>query len=295
MRLSLPQPVRWSARAVAVLTTLGVLAACSSGGHSVHESMTSSQSPMPGASDDSMHMTGATAAQGLSEQLDGYTLDPGAKTAERGKDLTYAFHITQADGRPLTDYAIENAKKLHLIVVRKDLTGYQHVHPVLAADGTWSVHLTFAEPGPYRIYADFLPAAMMSSETTVVLGTDLTVAGAYTPQALPAASDSAMVDGYSVTRSGDVAAGADSQLTFRVTKDGKNVTTLQPYLGSLGHLVSIRAKDLGYTHTHPIAASNSGPDVMFHVSFAEAGNYRQFFQFQTNGVVHAVAFTLTAT
>ncbi|MEK8109242.1 hypothetical protein NKG94_40115 [Micromonospora sp. M12] len=36
---------------------------------------------------------------------------------------------------------------MHLIVVRRDLTGYQHLHPTMAKDGTWSVPLTLAQPG----------------------------------------------------------------------------------------------------------------------------------------------------
>ena len=44
---------------------------------------------------------------------------------------------------------------MHLIVVRRDLTGYQHLHPTMTPDGTWRVPLTLPDPGVWRAYADF--------------------------------------------------------------------------------------------------------------------------------------------
>ena len=35
-------------------------------------------------------------------------------------------------------FEVEAERRLHLILVRRDLTGYQHLHPAMAADGTWS-------------------------------------------------------------------------------------------------------------------------------------------------------------
>src|SRR2546421_9961165 len=49
----------------------------------------------------------------------------------------FTFHIQGPDGHPVTKFQIVHDKPLHLIVVRKDLTGYQHLHPALAADGRW--------------------------------------------------------------------------------------------------------------------------------------------------------------
>ena len=35
------------------------------------------------------------------------------------------------DGQPVRDYEVEHEKRMHLIVVRRDLTGFQHLHPRL--------------------------------------------------------------------------------------------------------------------------------------------------------------------
>lgn len=39
----------------------------------------------------------------------------------------------------------EHTKRMHLIVVRRDLTRFQHLHPTQSGDGTWSTPLTLAE------------------------------------------------------------------------------------------------------------------------------------------------------
>ncbi len=58
----------------------------------------------------------------------------------------------------VTKYVESHEKLLHLIVVRRDLADYQHVHPVLDDSGTWSVPLNLTEPGDYRVFADFVPS-----------------------------------------------------------------------------------------------------------------------------------------
>jgi hypothetical protein len=52
------------------------------------------------------------------------------------------FQVLGPDGAPVLRYQTVHDRPLHLIVVRADLTGYQHLHPGLGADGTWSVPLT---------------------------------------------------------------------------------------------------------------------------------------------------------
>ena len=40
-----------------------------------------------------------------------------------------AFTVIGPDGQPVTAYDEQHERDLHLIVVRRDLTGFQHVHP----------------------------------------------------------------------------------------------------------------------------------------------------------------------
>ena len=79
-----------------------------------------------------------------------------------------------------------------------------------------------------------------------------------------------------------------------VTRNGRAVTGLQPYLGAYGHLVALHAGDLAYSHVHPVGESLSAGTITFDAELHKAGPYRLFMQFQTNGRVHTVAFTQEA-
>jgi hypothetical protein len=80
----------------------------------------------------------------------------------------------------LRDFDLEHDRRMHLIVVRRDLTGFQHPHPEMAPDGTWSTPLELGEPGGYRVFADF-----KSGGAARTLGADLHVAGRFAPRDCP--------------------------------------------------------------------------------------------------------------
>ncbi len=84
-------------------------------------------------------------------------------------------------------------KRMHLIVVRRDTTGFQHMHPKMAPGGVWRVPLSLPAAGSYRAFADFTPPG---SEGTT-LGVDLVAPGRFEPVShVP--SRTAQLDGYTV-------------------------------------------------------------------------------------------------
>ncbi|MFF7250939.1 hypothetical protein ACFZBU_44580 [Embleya sp. NPDC008237] len=232
---------------------------------------------------------------GLQVSERGYTLVPPAEPLPAGTPTDFRFRVLGPDGQPWTRYDRAHDKDLHLIVARRDLSGFRHVHPVLGADGTWSVPLTFASAGTYRVFADFSPAGDPAGALT--LGADVIVAGGYEPVALPAPTRTATVDGYTVSLTGDLSATESGLLTLNVSRDGRPVTDLQPYLGAYGHLVALRQGDLGYLHVHPQGAPGdgktpAGPGIAFHAQAPSAGNYRLYLDFQHQGTVRTAEFTV---
>jgi hypothetical protein len=203
-----------------------------------------------------------------------------------GQSRPFTFRIVDARGATVRDFDVEHTKRLHLIAVRRDLTGYQHVHPVQAADGSWSVPLRFARPGVYRVYADF--TAHGAEKTT--LATDVFVPGDFQPFALPSPTTRVSVDGYDVALEGTPKAGAEGDLDFTVSKDGKPVA-VQPYLGADGHLVALREGDLAYLHVHPGGKPGDVGPIAFMTEYPSAGRYRLFLQFKHDNKVHTAAFT----
>ncbi|MEV8020840.1 hypothetical protein AB0O76_31815 [Streptomyces sp. NPDC086554] len=249
----------------------------------------------------------ATVPGGLQISERGYTL--GLKTtridAEKREQLRFTIvrDGTGKDGtgknvtgKNVTAYQKEHDKELHLIVASRDLTTYRHLHPTRATDGTWSTPVELPEAGGYRIFADFKPAGVKEGLT---LGADLAVAGKYDPAGLPAHNAKASVDGYEVSLKGELKPGKSAGLTLSVSKNGKPVTDLQPYLGAYGHLVALRSGDLAYLHVHPTGEpgdgrTEPGPGVSFQATAPSAGAYRLFLDFKHEGEVRTAAFTVHA-
>ena len=72
---------------------------------------------------------------GLMVSQDGYTLRLADRSVPAGPQVPLRFQILGPDGAPVTGYQTEHDKDLHLIAVRRDLSHFQHVHPVLDARG----------------------------------------------------------------------------------------------------------------------------------------------------------------
>jgi len=231
---------------------------------------------------------------GLLVTDEGYTLQLQDSLSTATAEAPLRLRILDENGAPLTRYTTSHDKDLHLIVVRRDLTAFQHVHPVLGADGTWSVPVDLSRPGDYRVFADFVP----EGGENLTLGADLHVAGDYDPQPLPPPAKTAAADGYTVTLDGTVTAGAESTVTLSIARDGQPVTDLEPYLGAYGHLVALRGADLAYLHVHPEGrpgdgTTPAGPGVTFALTAPSPGDYRLFLDFQHEGVVRTAEFTVT--
>ncbi|WP_282697170.1 hypothetical protein [Streptomyces sp. CC208A] len=227
---------------------------------------------------------------GLQVSEGGYTLDLETPTPPVGRS-TLKFSVQDAAGKKVTAFTTEHGKELHFIVASRDLTVFRHLHPEKAPDGTWTVEADLPEAGGYKAFADFRPAAKGAKPLT--LGVDLAVPGASAPKPLPAVAPTATVDGYQVRLGGTLDPGKAGELRLTVTKGGKPVTDLEPYLGAYGHLVALRQGDLAYLHVHP-NEGGPGPDVSFTATAPSPGTYRLFLDFQHEGKVRTAAFTVKA-
>jgi hypothetical protein len=219
---------------------------------------------------------------GLATTTDELALVVGTDTITAGVPATYTFTVRDDDG-PVTDFDLEQTKRMHLIVVRRDFTGFVHQHPTMSPDGTWSTTLTLDAAGAYRIYADFIVDGDKHT-----LGADLFVPGDFQPRPLPPASAVGDAgDGYEVEVIGDVVAGEESTLEFVVRHDGEIVADLRDYLGAKGHLVALRDGDLAYLHVHP-----EEDRLLFDAEFPTAGEYRLFLQFDHGGTIRTGELTI---
>jgi len=226
----------------------------------------------------------AMAVRGLSVAENGLRVVVDDPQLRRGRTEQLRFRIVDERGRAMRDFDVEHTKRMHLIVARRDLTGFQHLHPTMNADGTWTTPLRLSTAGSYRLFADF-----SHDDTPTTLASDLRVNGTAELRPLPAPAPTATSDGgYDVRLdSGAARAGQEAELRFTVTKNGRQVQT-EPYLGAGGHLVALREGDLAFLHVHP---NEDDASIGFEATFPTTGSYRLFLQFNVAGEVQTVAFT----
>jgi hypothetical protein len=222
-----------------------------------------------------------TGPRGLAGAEGDYRLVAVDSELPAGREKAFRFRIVDRENEPVLDFVEEHEREMHLIIVRRDLTGYQHLHPKMGDDGTWIAPVRLPEAGAYRAFADF-----NAGGEDYTLGTDLHVAGEYRPEPLPHPETTARTDGYEVTLDKD-----GGTRSFSVRNDGREVTDIEPYLGARGHLVALREGDLAFLHVHPEDGATAGAGINFGVEYPSPGAYRLFLQFKHGGAVRTVAFT----
>jgi hypothetical protein len=232
--------------------------------------------------------TGAV-PNGLSDVGGGVRLALAPTTLAAGEPARLELRLLGDGGEPVT--ALDEAPgepPLHLILLRRDLTGYVHLHPERVGDG-FVADVALPEPGVWRAYADF----ELGGEK-IVLGRDLVVPGAFAPRALDAPHDVVEEAGYRIALAdAELRAGAEATLAFTLTRDGEPVVP-EAYLGASGHLVAVREHDLAYLHVHPVE-SETGSTVAFDAELAQPGRYALFLQFRDEGVVRTARFAVEVT
>ncbi|MEV2239141.1 hypothetical protein [Micromonospora sp. NPDC049891] len=234
----------------------------------------------------------AAEAGGLAVSRDGYTLTPLTAEFTAGRAGELRFQVRDGQRRTVTRFAVVHDKPMHVIVVRRDLSGYQHLHPTMAVDGTWSVPLTLPSSGIWRAYADFTALADDGRQTATTLGVDLVAPGDYTPRDLPTPATTTAVDGFTVDYQGAPQPGLTVPVSFRITGADGAAPALERYLGAYGHLVALREGDLGYLHVHPEAELVDGT-IRFWLTTPGPGRYRLYLDFATGGEVRTAEFTVS--
>ena len=228
------------------------------------------------------HTQPAATVRGLAVAEGGLRLELATPELAQGRREQLRFTISDEAGDAVRDFDVAHERRMHLIVVRRDLTGFQHLHPELGADGAWTTPVRLPEAGSYRVFADFTHEGR-----AFTLGGDLRVDGDADLTPLPEPAPAAPAGGgYEVRLDAHGAApGAEAELDFTITRDGEAITP-EPYLGAGGHLVALREGDLAFLHVHPTEGT------AFAATFPTAGRYRLFLQFQHEGTVRTAAFTL---
>lgn len=239
-----------------------------------------------------------------------YRMDFKAEPAqlEAGKAAILSFTPKEeGNDKAIVPLDVVHDKKMHLIIVSKDLSYFEHIHPEYHSDGSYKIaalpmdkeyskgmgnsETRFPFGGEYILYQDYSP----SGAGHQLARTPITVKGKERPVVKYSAENRTWTaDKYKADLSFDKELKTGNQLVMKVniTKDGKPVTDLDHYLGALGHMVVISEDTQEYLHVHPMDSDKKGPEIMFHTAFEKPGIYRAFLQFQHEGKIHTADYVI---
>lgn len=216
----------------------------------------------------------------------------------------YSFSIVDDQGNTTKDFEVTHTKQMHVIVVRKDLANFQHVHPDFdPGSGIFTLsNLKLPTDGEYRIFADFAPVGVqkdpMGMPLPVTISEDVKAGRSFVRQPIGSEEVAKTFGQYqaSLATHGPITTGTEAMLMFSLKQNGKPVTNLEEYLGALGHSVVLREGTLDFIHAHPLedASTPQSGTVSFMVDFPQPGKYKVFTQFQHNGEVFTTDFVVNA-
>ena len=237
-----------------------------------------------------------------------------------GKKTTLNIRIlNETKKKTVTDFEMTHEKKMHFLMVSEDMTWFSHEHPDLGKDGVFRLRTTFPRPGRYHLYADCTPA----DGDNQILPMLFTVGGTGTPIAAVSSTRPLTPDTKLIRRVGAVIISVSVQpqslrreqpaiLTYTLQEaSGRPIHDMEPYLGTMGHLMAIRQDGAEIVHTHALHAvapgvkvteegglhltwamsTSAGPTFSFKVTLPSSGIYKIWAQFQRKGEVITVPFT----
>lgn len=215
-------------------------------------------------------------------KLAGSRVDVKGKNNLKTGDVKLSFTLYGEDGHAFgpNDLITMHEKKLHLLLVRDDMTRFQHLHPEYVK-GSWAVSTNIPDQGNYQLYVDIAPI----EEDPSVLRVPLTITGeTQNPQAPEPNADWSAQDGaYTAKLMIDqpLKTKETKQWTFAITKAGQPVVNIKPYLGAFGHVVELRHTDPDdFYHVHPVTEIQpQDGNVVFEGTFPTKGRYTLYAQF----------------
>lgn len=238
-----------------------------------------------------------------------FASNPAELKAGQPATLSFTPRVVGKDSESVA-LDLQHEKKIHLIVVSDDLSYFEHVHPDYQSDGSYQIKVKgkgenytdgsgknetrFEHGGNYFLFADYKPTGGAHQVEKI----SLNIAGPEKPKTTYSANKLSGTSGnYSVTLNADggkLITGTQMHIAGTVLKDGKEIdaTTLENYLGAKAHMVVISVDDKEYLHVHPDVANGK---FDLHTTFKKPGVYRGWIQFQAEGKVHTVDFTMNVT
>ncbi len=229
-----------------------------------------------------------------------------AAPLEAGKPAEVKIKLTRAaDGSPVTlgDLITMHTRKIHLLINDRSLSDYHHEHPTeTQTPGEYRFSFKPKKPGPYRVWADVVPAATGIQEYVIadIPGTGEPLVLSNRETVMTATVDGRRYDLALQTAGKPLRAGETVMGTLTVTgADGKPFTQLEPVMQAFAHIVGFDEDGKTVLHIHPLGEEptkpeiRSGPALAFRLYAPSPGFIRLYGQVQIDGVSQFPAFGIT--
>ncbi len=231
-----------------------------------------------------------------------------------GTTATITFFIKDAEGNPLQDLSVTHERLVHVMIVSSDFSTFAHIHPddfgpvtsEMIRKARFPVRYAFPMAGRYLVALDSAVKEMPFSEHFT-----LDVAGE--PRMGTFKKDlsrTKMFGDYEVavaTEPERITAGKEVVLKYTITRGGKPVADLEPYLSATMHLAVIEDNLNNFIHTHgelpgmphhPMTAGHMhgevparfGPEIDVYLIFPVKGLYQIFGEVKHQGKVILTSF-----
>lgn len=222
-----------------------------------------------------------------------WTLEPAQGGSSGGTRIRLA--IAKTDGKPVEQFDINHEKQLHLILISKDLSYFNHIHPAYKGNGVFEIDNEFPSGGEYRVIADFKPTGGDSMTKMEWLKVEGKPAASQPAPVVPDEVLERTVAGKKVRLAIEgLEAKKEAVLTFSFAdeKSGTPITDLDPYLGAIGHVVVLSEDGQRYVHVHAEEDQGTGPAARFEAQFPSSGTYKIWGQFQKDDQVFTIPFVV---
>jgi hypothetical protein len=235
------------------------------------------------------------------------TITTEPRAVKAGEKTLFRVAVTHPlTGEPVKEFGEVHDRLFHLFIVSRDMTQFFHEHPVQQKDGSFTLEHTLPKAGQYLLFSDFMPVGggpQLVTTPLVTAGYDGDILG-QVPNLKPDSSLIKTVNGTTLEfqiEPARLVAGEETDIPIHFTdeKTQQPVKDLERYLGAFGHAMMLSEDMTEHVHAHPEETlegtdikAGGGPDLVFHALFPKPGNYRIWLQFQRNGVLSTVPFTV---
>jgi hypothetical protein len=192
-----------------------------------------------------------------------------------GQPVTWTLRVLDAkSGQPVPELDRVHEKLMHLFVVSKDFSWFNHLHPEYQGNGTFTLKAILPRAGDYKLYADYTPkggqqevpqheismggdkplssSASLTAPTPEKDGWFTTKVTAH-PEGQPDVKGGATYEVALMPMPGQLKAGQEAMLHFQVRNaKGQPVQDLQPLMGAMGHAFILSSDSQRSLHAHPM-------------------------------------------